>query len=416
MARLAFIAYEEFLLCRNGPLSVESIHSGVEIKKLPQIFWDSGEGWDEVNVYALERAASGEVELGTVERDMKHLVVYANFLDGKHDWRHFPIRLEDQPVRMFKKLLIQRRDDGLIEPGSATAGMAAVIKFYRHAQNKRLINPDRPMWVDRPVTILTPDTRGFIRAISRVSSNLSIRNVAREGVSLEDGLLPLKKEDMQGLVEFVAKDGNVALHCMLNTGFFSGARVETVSTITTSALKTLRKHPLIDGMSLMRVGPGTNVQTKGDVKGDIWIPDVLRNDLQVYARSDERLQREAKAKPEHRGLLFLNKNGAPYDTNSVGGLVRKMRVRAYRAGLAFAADFRFHQSRATFGTWLMQMLLDAGPASEAIGVVRDAMLHKYERTTWKYIRFLEVSKQMSVAAAEFDEAFFGLRQQEAKGG
>jgi integrase len=340
---------------------------------------------------------------------MKHLVVYANFLDGKHDWRHFPIRKEDQPVRMFKKLLIKRRDDGLIEPGTATAGMAAVSKFYRHAQSKRLIKPDRPMWVDRTVTILTPDTRGFMRAISRVSSDLSIKNVAREGVSLEDGLLPLKKEDMQDLVKFVSKDGNVALHCMLNTGFFSGARVETVSTITTSALKTLRKHPLIDGVSLMKVGPGTNIQTKGDVKGDIWIPDVLRNDLQMYARSDERLQREAKAKPEHRGLLFLNKNGAPYDTNSIGGLVRKMRVRAYRAGLAFAADFKFHQSRATFGTWLMQLLLDAGPASEAIGVVRDALLHKFERTTWKYIRFLEVSKQMSVAAAEFDEAFFGLR-------
>lgn len=58
---------------------------------------------------------------------------------------------------------------------------------------------------------------------------------------------------------------------------------------------------------------------------------------------------------------------------------------------------------------MMQIMLDAGGKTDAIRVVRDAMLHKNERTTWGYIRFLENTRAKGHYAAQFNEAFTGLR-------
>lgn len=79
-----------------------------------------------------------------------------------------------------------------------------------------------------------------------------------------------------------------------------------------------------------------------------------------------------------------------------------------KAELAFMAHFKFHQSRATFGTWLMQIMLEAGAKTTAVQVVRDAMLHKSESTTFGYIRFIENTRAKAHFAAKFNAAFTGL--------
>ena len=55
--------------------------------------------------------------------------------------------------------------------------------------------------------------------------------------------------------------------------------------------------------------------------------------------------------------------------------------------------------------------LDGAGADEgaAIEFVKNAMLHKDEATTFKYIKFLEVTKGKQEAAAAFTAAFTGLR-------
>ena len=54
------------------------------------------------------------------------------------------------------------------------------------------------------------------------------------------------------------------------------------------------------------------------------------------------------------------------------------------------------------------MLESCTDTAEAIGIVRDAMLHKDERTTFGYIKFLENTRAKKQAAADFNEAFTGL--------
>jgi hypothetical protein len=64
MARLEYISYTFFtaaLTDANEPIWIKDGRS--QLEQLPQIFWDDGSGWPEANVWALERAAGGKVEL-----------------------------------------------------------------------------------------------------------------------------------------------------------------------------------------------------------------------------------------------------------------------------------------------------------------------------------------------------------------
>lgn len=199
---------------------------------------------------------------------------------------------------------------------------------------------------------------------------------------------------------------------MLVAGFFTGARVGTVTTLTVSSLHSAREDPLTPGIYLLRVGPGSGIATKFSVRGELMVPSAVLEALKDYATSPRRLLREAKADGEFRDRLFIGRRGQPYTVEAVDRLVHSMRVLAVSAGLRFMHSFKFHQTRATFGTWLMEILLDAGARTDAIRIVRDAMLHKDERTTFAYIRFIERQRSKSDLAAAFNEAFTGFKKRD----
>lgn len=379
------------------------------LEQLPQIFWEDGSGWPEANLWALERAAGASVDIETVKRTMKHLVRYANFLERNHvDWRHFPMRREEQALRKFRKQLIDERQSGGLQSSTATNCMAAVIQFYRFAENKGLVDIHRPMWTDKLAVLPFFDSSGFKRTMVRLSSDLSIPNKTRIGAVLEDGLLPLRAEHMTELLKYTAQHSVEELHLMLSIGFFTGARIGTITTLTVASLSTAREDPLTPGVFLLPVGPGTGVATKFSVKGEIMVPKTVLAELKRYAFSTQRLLRQAKAISANKGLLFLTRSGSPYTVATANRLVHEMRKQAFSAGLKFVKRFKFHQSRATFGTWLMTLLLDAGGKVDAIRVVRDAMLHKDEKTTLRYVHFVENTKAKAHFASEFNCAFTGL--------
>jgi integrase len=79
------------------------------------------------------------------------------------------------------------------------------------------------------------------------------------------------------------------------------------------------------------------------------------------------------------------------------------------AGLKYLQKFRFHQTRATYGTWLMSICLQVASVKASIEFVKRAMHHKNEATTFGYITFIEHTKAKIEIANAFLEAFFGLK-------
>lgn len=393
----------------EGRVFWEPTPSSAWVDGLPQIFWRGGEAWAEANLWALEKLRIEDVKLETVKALMKHLHAYATFIeDIQVDWRHFPMRMADRALVRFRGHLIGKIAAGNLASTTARSRMSAVLQFYRFADAHGFIDAESPMWIEKSVMLQSFDAVGLKRTFSRTATNLSIPNRSRPGTRLEDGLLPLSEVHMRELLSYSEASETLELHLLLTVGFFTGARKGTITSLRIENLEQARPDPFMQGFFLIAVGPGTGVATKFDVQGNLLVPDFLLVTLKGYATSSKRLRREAKADASARSIVFLTSEGRPYSGPTIDQLMTGLRRRATKSGLKFVEQFKFHQTRATYGTWLMKLALEVTSASGAIEFVRAAMLHKNESTTLRYIKFLEVSKGKQQAAEAFNRVFTGL--------
>lgn len=412
MARLECINYipHQCVVTVGGVKWIRS-SSVRSIFNLPQIFWKDGRPWGEVNHWALDKMRSGGVKLKTVQSLMAHLNKYASWLEqqeDKVDWRHFPMLKSERVLVRYRGALIAARDAGDLKPSTTTARMGAVIQFYRHCAAHNFVCRDAPKWQDKPVIVRYFDHAGFERTLSRLSADIAIPNRARHGIGLEDGLLPITIEHQNKLLRYTSENSSDELHLLLMSGFFTGGRIGTLTGLRVESIESASPAPEEPGMWLIPIGPGTGIPTKFDVTGDLYFPEQLMKLLKNYAYSPRRLKRQEKAAKEHRPFLFLNRFGNPYRPSAATREMVELRRGATQAGLKFMKDFRFHQSRATFGTWLMTIALSATTVKSSIGFVRRAMHHKHESTTMRYITFLEHTKAKIAVANAFSEAFMGI--------
>lgn len=382
---------------------------------LPQIFWEDGTPWNEANHWALDKARCVGIKLKTVQSLMVHLHKYAVWLEEEQaDWRHFPTRKSDRVLIRYRGVLIKSRDQGHLLPSTTTARMRAVIQFYRHCVVHNFVSRDAPKWKERPVYVNYFDTVGFERTLLRLTTDISIPNRTRPGFRLEDGLLPITSAHMTELLRFTSENTSEELHLMLTVGFFTGARIGTISSLRIENIENAFPDYSYPNISTISVGPGTGVATKFDVSGHLFLPDFLLAELKRYAYSPLRLKREQRASKAHKSVLFLTRFGNLYSNPeglSGSAITREMtdlRRIAIKAGLKFMQSFHFHQTRATYGTWIMSVALAQVNQKAAIEFVKHALLHKDEATTMRYITFLEHTKVKIEMSNAFTQAFGGL--------
>ncbi|KSR47061.2 hypothetical protein APB53_28565 [Pseudomonas aeruginosa] len=383
--------------------------NGRAIPKVPHIFFKNGEPWLAANTYALDKlqSVSGN-DIRTVTSNMGHLRAYACWLeDHGTDWRHFPRKKKERCLFRYRGFLIEQRQAGLVSPSTATARMAAIVHFYRWSQVYGWIER-QPIWEDRAKTVQFYNAVGFSRTMSVISSELSIPNRKRTAAALESGLLPLSDENRNILLHFLHEQGKVELYLMAMIGFFTGARSETIRTLRLPSLENAVDDSTTPGIKRVTVGPGTQVKTKFDVRGSLIFPSQLIQELEIYAYSTRRLMRQARASEDDRTLLFLSERGNAYSETSFTKLISYLREKLMDAGLTQFQTFKFHQTRATFGTQLMRLAMNVLPSQvDAIVFVRDAMLHKDEATTWKYVKFIEKEPIKEALSDEFFNLYTG---------
>jgi integrase len=127
------------------------------------------------------------------------------------------------------------------------------------------------------------------------------------------------------------------------------------------------------------------------------------------------MKREAISHAENKRLLFLTSRGNPYEkkadgrrSSAINSEMVNLRRSASSAGMKFMTTFHFHQTRATYGTQLMSILLPLGNLQAALEFVRNAMFHKDIATTMTYIKFIRQTKGKIEVANAYTRAFFGI--------
>lgn len=358
----------------------------------PQIFLSDGEPWHEANSYAFYRYLDLNKDIKTIDREMNHLSRYADWLEkeGLH-WLHFPKLKRERCLFRFRGYLIESRDNQILAPSTVSQLLNAVIAFYKWASAKGLAVPRAELFDDKNITIKFFDKVGFSRTMNVASTELAIPNRKRNCLTLEGGLTPLTKTQAAILMEHLHDHKNYQLYLMHKTCLLTGCRHETITSLTIDALKYAYQDPSVSNAFRVKVGAGTSVKTKYDVVGDIYFPKTLIKELIEYYESATAIFRRSKSSSKHLKLIFLTSQGNPYTRQTFGTLIKRLKNELIEKGYSEFARFKFHQLRATFGTMLMRSALKIQgiSPSNAIEFVKDAMLHKYSATTWKYIKFIE---------------------------
>ncbi len=360
------------------------------IKKFPYIYTSNGTPWHEANRYALSLFYDAQKDYKTVLSSMKHLTAYAHWLEeNKLHWLHFPKRKRDRCLVKFRGYLIDSRNEGILAASTSSSRMNSIIRFYRWAQTEGYVDI-KQLWENKDKTIYFFDQLGFSRTFTVNSTDLSIPNRSPTS-KLEDGLIPLAENQIKRLLQHLSQKKNPQLYLIHLIGFFTGCRFETITTLTIESLENAYSDPQNPHQLIVNVGPPTQIQTKYDVSGVIMFPEFLIQKLINYYHSPIGLIRRSKAKPEHKGIVLLTKHGSPYVTTSFSQLITALKNELDDKGYSEFKRYKFHQTRATFGTMLMKSLLEREDISvaNAIEFVKDAMLHKHESTTWKYVKFIE---------------------------
>lgn len=419
MARLETVDFQPHrAVVAYGAVTWSPINSARIIHGLPQIFWDCGEPWREANLWLLERLSTKEVKHRTVQASAAALLPYATWLERTGlSWFHFPARKSEQCLVRYRGDIIEMRDNGDLAPSSTSERMRTVVQFYRWLKAARLISTDRPMWTDRTVGIQVPNLHGFERTVSVKTTNLNIANRRSIGDRLEGGLLPVSSVDRDTILSFCREHGSEELFLMLTLGFFTGMRVGTLCDLKIRTLENAVPDPAASNLCRIAVGPGADppVATKFDVTGQIWICRAHIDELLNYAHSIRRLRREAVSNDDAlRDHLFLTRFGTTYSqkgadrSSSLNVAMHQLRKIAALRGVGALRSFRFHQTRCTFATELARLAIVAGGALHAIAIVREALLHRDEATSLRYIKFVEKTPIKQAAANEFTDSFLGL--------
>ncbi|WDJ98489.1 site-specific integrase [Xanthomonas campestris pv. incanae] len=348
---------------------------------------------------------------------MTSLHAYAKWLEAENlEWWHFPAKEAERCLVRYRGALIDARDAGHLAPSTVQNRMAVVVRFYRWLSANQLISPVWPMWQDRQIGIRISDTFGFNRTLRMNSTNLAIPNRKPIGEGLEDGLLPVSAKDRSLILAFADKHASEELALMLRLGFRTGMRFGTIADLKVRTIERAVPDPSFPGWHRLSVGPSGHppVHTKFGVSGQVWIEGSDLERLKTYAFSSRRLKRQSVASAPNRDCLFLTRYGGRYGSEG-SDLSRSMNVELGRLrkdgaaqGIAAYRTFRFHQSRCTFATELARVAVVHGSVGIAIQLVKQALLHRNEASTLRYIQFVERTAAMAEAADAFTQSFLGL--------
>lgn len=387
------------------------------ISGLPVIFWKCSTPWREANLWAMQRVTEGDVSVETVRANMTALVMYASWLeDTGTNWWDFPVKKADRCLVRFRGFVISQRDNDRLAPSTATQRMCAVINFYRWLKATGFLKSEWPLWQDRNVNIRVTNNVGFERTLTVQTTDLSIKNRRSHSEKLEDGVLPVSAIDRESILSFAYTHASWELFLMLTLGFYTGMRIGTLCNLKVETFEKATQEQMAPGLYKIAIGPGArpSVSTKFGVTGFAWITAEHREMILNYSNSPRRAARVGKAEIRNKTLVFLTKNGNPFASTSsqrssaINVAMHSLRIKAQHQGIGALRNFHFHQTRATFATQLAVLLLPIAGVKSTLAMIKDALLHKDEATTLKYIKFVQSSPMKEAIANEFTKVFMGL--------
>lgn len=424
----------------------------------PFLYTSDCKPWNEANKYLvnslLGMSTYGSYKATTFLNKAQDLISYERFLHSSGlDALSFPTSIFQRPTYKYRAWLIQQVQEGKLAAGSASRKINAVVNFYSGLATYNLIPEDvfEKTHTPKAVLIRSLTETGFIKKLSVKTSDLAIKVPESPSFpnTIQDGgeLSPLLPDEQKILNSFLEKETDQCLKLFFQVALATGARIQTVGTLTIEAIK---KAPLLAGSYRVKVGQGSDVDTKYSKPFYLNFPSFLRESLLIYAESPFAKKRRASSfyGETDKNYLFLTNRGTPYYTS-----LRELRDRAAKGAFrvvdkkslssiavkdgsairmyiketlipkirevepGFRA-FSFHDLRATFGMNYLTAVMSfrekynkehphkALDILWVLNEVKEAMAHSSIATTEKYLNFSKATKFFDEISDIYEEEIF----------
>lgn len=277
-------------------------------------------------------------------------------------------------------------------------------------------------------------------------SNPPLQTVRDEG----EDLRPLSLKQFKDLrIALELNKWSTQERLIIQTAYKAGARKQSILTIRLGDIKSWYNSDIGNtGTIEVKVGPGTNIDTKNDMPLTLYFPKALVESLYTYAQSETANKRRIKFKENftktHPNLevmdedniyLFLSDQGNCYymakddprykyiKSTPKGQVSKNFQNKIQRlTPNTFPADFTFHWLRATFGYLLyvaikkkIKILTDNGVLhenevtdSDIITIIQNRMGHRDRTTTESYLKlFKNVDVRLKIQEI-FEDTFINI--------
>lgn len=364
------------------------------VPDVPAIFWADGSPWIEACLFLKDRintkAAEGTA-LSTVRTESWDLKAFADFLESNRDlcWNSFPAEKRRRPTYRFRGFLIDQRRAKAISPSLASNRISVIKRFYAWLAEKSLLPDGAKPYSPEPRRVSRPTHTGTVSFVTE-SSDLRIPNRRSVTEGVEDGLFPLSLSQRDFVITCSKAVSSAEHQLFLKLGFFTGMRIGTIVALKESAFARLIDSRDIHGWFSLEVGPRSGIKTKGDVTYFPSIPPFLVAEIQQYIASLRRLKRKQKAGAELQDSIFITQDGAAYSSWTIKDEMLRLREYLKTKDPRFP-HFKFHVSRATFGTGMLLAFMKHSKSDTSImlGRIKALLGHASIHSTLRYIKFVE---------------------------
>lgn len=384
------------------------------IGSLPTLFSHDGFFLKEPNSYFFYlKAIKKAKDLSPCSRA---LLKYYQFLEDEQlKWNHFPPTKRLKPTYQFRSHLLKLVKRGELAHSTANTYINQVKNFYLWTMHEGYLRLNREQEAPFKIEFIQAQNFGMLAHINPTftvkTSDLRIKVPKYSDSNNIRPLSPLNQDSLDLLIScLLHKSKELWLQVLLSID--TGMRIEEIATFSLDALNT--GTPVAESQhrfELTLCPQSTGIQTKFGKQRRVEISRGLLEALREYQISERRLSRankliekisqltenplnlnqkqiEVLERCERHEPLFISQQGNPITKETIESRWIELRKDIQKIESSF--KHRFHDLRATYGTYRLNDLLDAQlNIVEALELLMGWMGHKDERTTWKYLRYLK---------------------------
>lgn len=403
----------------------------------PILIDNDGSLWKHGNLYLLSKLKNytkpSSKTLDSIATDLKNFKEWC-YNEGI-DYLLAPRKVL-RPTFLYRGHLQELLKNGNISANTVKRRIGAVIGFYRYLIEIENVKFKFPLWEDGITSITYQDRQGFLQSkqvnTTDVGKVISTSNPHIFDNTIEDGgrLHPLQQEQQKVLMKTLKMIANTEMTLGFLIALITGARMQTVYTLRRKHFDRIQNK---DEQEIkIRVGYGTDCDTKFQKQHTLIFPKWVYDKVRVYLNSPRALKRLEKAKhifdTQELQYIFLNRTGIPYYTSiddpyrklyrdsPNGNAIRQFIHSTLKKELEKKGkklDFSFHDLRASFGMNLLDRFMPLVESKEIklsrlLIEIKERMGHNSLITTECYLNFRDRHKLKEKAQNDFENSLLKI--------